>query len=96
MKDHLCLQRNREDYTNIEGKITFWIIRRAPIDSQLGNWSAKTTQIQPNSLNNVEDEEAQLDREIDETIAAMDEVEDSLKNSISLNDNDYLTTNLAQ
>lgn len=72
------MSKKFNDLNQLCGEVTVRIISLVPIQSQLGIRSSKTTQIEPNSLNNIEEDEgATWDREIVETLAAIDALEDS-------------------
>lgn len=54
------------------GAVTVPIINFSPIESRLGNQNSKKTQIDHNSLDNIEeDEDAIRNREIDEALAQL-------------------------
>lgn len=58
------------------------MVSLAPIESRLSNWNVKRSRIEPNSPDNVEeDDDARLERKIDETLAINDELKDSDEDS---------------
>lgn len=67
-----------KDFNHYCREVTIRIISLVPIQSRLSIWILKRTQLEPNSLNNIEENEGAIwDTEIVETLAAMDALEDS-------------------